>query len=43
MQGADSERIALTGNDLSGVGKIAGIGRDVAENALAEFANYTGQ
>ena len=43
LKGADSKRIVLTGNDLSGVGKIAEIDGDVAGNALAEFANYTGQ
>jgi len=43
LRGARSERIVLTGNDLSGVGKIADVGPDVAKSALAELANYIGE
>ncbi|MHC4353252.1 MAG: glycoside hydrolase family 28 protein [Planctomycetota bacterium] len=43
LRGAKSERIVLTGNDFSGVRKIAEIGPDVAKSALAELANYTGE
>ncbi len=43
LRGARSERIVLTGNDLSGVGKIADVGPDVAKSALAELGNYTGE
>jgi polygalacturonase len=43
LRGAKSERIVLTGNDLSGVRKIADVGPDVGKNALAELANYTGK
>jgi len=39
LQGSDSERILLTGNDFTGVQKIAETGRDVDKNALAEIAN----
>ena len=43
LRGAKSERIVLTGNDFSGVGKIADVGPDVAKSALAEFANHFGE
>ena len=43
LQGAKSERVVLTANDFSGVRKIAKVGPNVAESALAELANYTGE
>ena len=43
LQGMTSERVILTGNDFSGVAKIAEVGPDVAGSALKELANHTGE
>lgn len=43
LQGANSERIVLTGNDFSGAGKIAETDPDVDRNALVELANFTSE
>lgn len=43
LQGSQSERIFLTGNDFSGVEKIAETGREADKNALVEIANYVGE
>ena len=43
LQGTTSERVVLTGNDFSGVAKIAEVGPDVAGSALKELANHTGE
>ncbi|MHC4435498.1 MAG: hypothetical protein ACYTBS_27020 [Planctomycetota bacterium] len=43
LRGSNSERIVLTGNDLRGAARIADVGPDVVEGALAELGNYTGQ
>jgi polygalacturonase len=42
LQGAGTERILLTGNDFSGVRKIAEVGSNVAAAALAQIGNHTG-
>jgi hypothetical protein len=43
LQGAESERILLTGNDFSGVGKISETDSNVSENALTQIANHLGR
>ncbi|UCG57521.1 MAG: glycoside hydrolase family 28 protein [Phycisphaerales bacterium] len=39
LEGAQSRRVCLVGNDLSGVAKIVETGPDVARTALAQMAN----
>jgi hypothetical protein len=43
LQGAKSERIVLTGNDFSGVRKVAETDPHVDKGALVGLANYTGE
>ncbi|MEA3225886.1 MAG: glycosyl hydrolase family 28 protein, partial [Planctomycetota bacterium] len=43
LQGVQSRQVVLMGNDLSGVRKIAEKDSSVAETALTQIANHTGQ
>jgi len=41
LQGAQTDKVVLMGNDLSGVNKVAQISPDVPKGALSELANHT--